>query len=117
MIKERLKTLRNEKGINQRELAKDLKLSASTIGMYETGQRTPDAETLERIADYFNTTVDFLLCRTDNRKEIISDPTDAELEEFIQKSNVKFNGAPLDEDDKEDILNFLKMVNRRKKTK
>lgn len=75
MIKERLKQLRHEKGLNQRELAKDLKLSTSTIGMYEAGQRTPDAETLKRTADYFNTTVDYLLGRSNNRdpeKEIIA---------------------------------------------
>lgn len=117
MIKERLKLLRSEKGINQRELARDLKLSASTIGMYETGQRTPDAETLQRLADYFNTTVDYLLGRTNNRKGIVSDPTDTELVEFLQKSNIKFDGAPLDDDDKEDIINFLRMAWKRKKQK
>jgi transcriptional regulator with XRE-family HTH domain len=67
MIKERLKELRNERGINQRDLASYLNLSPSTIAMYETGQRVPDAETLGKIADYFQTSVDWLLGRSDYR--------------------------------------------------
>jgi transcriptional regulator with XRE-family HTH domain len=66
MLKLRLKELRSKKEISQRDLAKLLKLSPSTIAMYETGQREPDAETLKKIADFFNTTTDYLLGRTDD---------------------------------------------------
>lgn len=116
-FKDRLKKLRKEFNLTQKELGEKVNLAESTISHYENKIRTPDSAKLEEFANLFDVSVDYLLCRTNSRKEIISDPTDAELEEFIQKSNVKFNGAPLDEDDKEDILNFLKMVNRRKKTK
>lgn len=93
MIKARLKKLRSEKGLSQRELAVALNLSPSTIGMYETGQRVPDAETLNRIADLFNTSVDYLMGRTDNRKRIAdternTDYTDRELEEILKDSNI-----------------------------
>ena len=47
-----LKTLRRAKGLTQEELAKALKISRSTIGMYENGSREPDYETLELIADF-----------------------------------------------------------------
>lgn len=60
-----LKTLRRSKGLTQDELAKRLKISRSTIGMYEKGAREPDFETLTLIADFFNVDVDFLLGRTD----------------------------------------------------
>lgn len=59
-----LKMLRTSKGITQDELAKALKISRSTIGMYESGSREPDFETLELIADYFNVDIDYLLGRT-----------------------------------------------------
>ena len=59
-----LKMLRASKGITQDELAKALKISRSTIGMYESGSREPDFETLELIADYFNVDIDYLLGRT-----------------------------------------------------
>lgn len=60
-----LKSLRKSNGLTQDELAKILKISRSTIGMYENGSREPDFETLERIADFFNVDTDFLLGRTD----------------------------------------------------
>lgn len=59
-----LKELRLSKGITQVELAKQLGISRSTIGMYESGSREPDFETLELIADYFNIDTDYLLGRT-----------------------------------------------------
>lgn len=59
-----LKSLRTSNGLTQDELARILKISRSTIGMYENGSRQPDFETLELIADYFNVDTDFLLGRT-----------------------------------------------------
>ena len=45
-------------------MAEKLGISRSTIGMYETGAREPDFETLEAIADFFNVDTDYLLGRT-----------------------------------------------------
>lgn len=50
----RLKYLRKQDGLVQQDLANALGVSKSTISMYETGNREPDFETLEKIADYFN---------------------------------------------------------------
>jgi len=58
-----LKMLRLSRGLSQQELARDLELSAVTISGYETGKREPSLEILERIADYFNVSIDFLLGR------------------------------------------------------
>lgn len=60
-FQESLKQLRIEKGLTQAELADALKISRSTIGMYEQGKRKPDFETLEVIADYFNVKMSVLL--------------------------------------------------------
>lgn len=59
------KRLRTASGLTQAELSQKLKISRSTIGMYETGAREPDFETLELIADFFNVDIDYLLGRTD----------------------------------------------------
>ena len=59
------KRLRNSCGLTQAEMAEKLGISRSTIGMYETGAREPDFETLEKIADFFNVDIDYLLGRTD----------------------------------------------------
>lgn len=60
-----LKSLRTAKCLTQEELAKILKISRSTVGMYENGSREPDYETLELIADFFNVDIDYLIGRTD----------------------------------------------------
>lgn len=59
-----IKRLRVERGITQEQLASMLKISRSTVGMYETGSREPDFETLEAIADIFNVDVDYLMGRS-----------------------------------------------------
>ncbi|MFI3171405.1 MAG: helix-turn-helix transcriptional regulator [Eubacteriales bacterium] len=59
------KHLRMARGLTQVAIAEKLNISRSTIGMYETGAREPDFETLEAIADFFNVDIDYLLGRTD----------------------------------------------------
>lgn len=67
MFPQRLKNLRKQKDLTQTELANLLNLSHGAIAMWETGKRQPDNDTLLRIADFFNVTVDYLLGR-DNEK-------------------------------------------------
>ena len=62
---ERLKSLRSEKGWSQQRLADELKLSKSSVNMYERGEREPGFETMEAIADTFNVDMDYLYGRTD----------------------------------------------------
>lgn len=59
----RLKELRMERGVSQVKLAMDLHLSQNSISRYETNQREADYETLIRIADYFDVSLDYLLER------------------------------------------------------
>lgn len=71
---DRLRTLRKSKDLSQLEFAKLLKLSKSSVNMYERGEREPGIETLERIADYFNVDLDYLLGKSDftNKYEWLS---------------------------------------------
>ncbi len=64
---ERLKKLRTERGILQRELADHLKVSRVTITQYETGNRSPDDEIKKKIAEYFNVSLDYLMGASDIR--------------------------------------------------
>ncbi len=68
---ERLKSLRHEKGWSQQRLADELKLSKSSVNMYERGEREPGFETMEAIADLFNVDMNYLYGRTDVK---IADP-------------------------------------------
>lgn len=69
-----LKSLRISKDLTQDELSKQLKISRSAIGMYESGARQPDFETMELIADFFNVDIDYLLGRSVKTTYIPSSP-------------------------------------------
>ena len=57
----RLRKERANTGFTQREIAKELNISKSTIASYETGRTEPDIETLGTLADFYNVSVDWLL--------------------------------------------------------
>lgn len=62
---ERLRQLRTEHELSQMELAKRLKTSKSSVNMYERCEREPSLEMLEKIADFFNVDLDYLLGKSD----------------------------------------------------
>lgn len=68
----RFKELRLNHKLTQDDLAKKLKISKSSISMYENGNREPDFETLELIADYFNVDMNFLLGKSNNTTRILN---------------------------------------------
>ncbi len=59
--------LRAEKGIYQKELADYLKVSIGTISNYEQGIHSPDFETLCKLADYYDVSIDYMMGRTEIR--------------------------------------------------
>ncbi len=61
MFSNNLKTLRQEKGISQKELAKELNVSYKTISYYETGVSEPPIEIIVKIKKYFNCDYEDLL--------------------------------------------------------
>lgn len=62
---ERLKDLRNEKGLSQNELAKEIKITQRKISYLETGKLEPDLETLWKISDYFGVSCDYLIGKSE----------------------------------------------------
>lgn len=63
----RLKKLRKENRLTQIELAKILFIDDTSISKYENGKVTPENGLMQRIADYFNVSIDYLLGRSDER--------------------------------------------------
>lgn len=64
---ERIKSLRNERRIYQREVAEYLGVTLRSYQSYESGQSEPNLERLSALADYFDVTTDYLLGRSDAR--------------------------------------------------
>ena len=65
MAENRIKELRKRKKITQIKLAIELGTTQTNISRYESGEREADYATLIRIAEYFNVSIDYLLCRTE----------------------------------------------------
>ncbi|KNF09138.1 putative transcriptional regulator [Gottschalkia purinilytica] len=65
MFGKRLRMLREDAKLTQKELSKVLGITDRSVGYYETDERTPPPDILEKLADYFDTSVDYLLGRSD----------------------------------------------------
>ena len=57
----RLKELRKEKGVTQKEVADYIYCNTITYSRYERGLREPNIQTLRRLAEYFQVTIDYLI--------------------------------------------------------
>ncbi len=63
-MKNNLKQIRNSKDLLQTKVAMDLNITQETVSSYETGRVFPSSDMLIKLADYYNTSIDYLLCRT-----------------------------------------------------
>ena len=75
----RITELRESKKMTQQELAKKLNISRASLSHYEKNRREPDYETLQKIADYFQVSIDYMFGRTANSKEIL----DEQVRDFV----------------------------------
>lgn len=71
MLNEKIRKLRKEKNITQEELGKRVGVSTSMIGMYETNARKPSYAVLLKIAEYFNTTTDYLIGNIEEVDDVV----------------------------------------------
>lgn len=108
-IGERIKTLRKRKHWTQDELAHHLEVAPSSVGSYERGSRQPTIENLIRMSRYFNVSLDYLLCQTDDERTLDEykkeDTTD--IKEFLRDQAVMFNGLELSDGDKQRVMDIL----------
>lgn len=129
ILSERLKQLREEKELMQKEIASFLNISTSAYGFYEQDKRTPTPDVLSKLADYFNVSVDYLLGKTNTRNSSSKDSTPTKKEKknhdtFMEDAKALFMNGELDEDDKEKIFKDIsdlfwesKKINKEKSSK
>src|SRR5688572_1736627 len=107
MLGERLRALRKQNSLTQQNMAVRLGTAKSTISQYETGVNQPDHDTLVRLANLFQVSLDYLLGRSDNPGMAIQ-PCNA----------VYFGGAAVDlSDDEAEYLRESLEVYRRLKVR
>lgn len=109
MFDDRLKNLRIKKGLNMRQVAKDLDLSYTTYVGYEKNEREPNSEVLVMIADYFSCSVDYLIGR--KTKPDIKLEKDKGNEKFdVRKQQIIKNFELMNEQGKEMLLDYSEFL-------
>ena len=67
---QRMQDLRIDSDLSQKKIGEILHISQRSYSHYETGSRNIPIEMLIRLADYYDTTIDYLVGRTDNKEPI-----------------------------------------------
>ena len=98
---QRLKELRKDKRLTQKELGKSLFIDDTSISKYENEKAMPENELLQRIADYFEVSIDYLLGRSDEKKSILKNKNEENYNTFIEiecdNENLKLNKEDIEE--------------------
>lgn len=63
---DRIKQLRKQKGLTQKEMAKAVGVGVSTVAMWESGKRTPSFKLLNDLSDLFDKSIDYILGTSDD---------------------------------------------------
>lgn len=72
-IGERLKTLRIEAGLSQKQVAETLKMSKPIVSQYESNQRTPSLSKLIRLSRFYNASLDYICENVDEKGAFLGD--------------------------------------------
>lgn len=97
-----LKTLRIQSNMSQADLANLLGISRSAVSSYENGTRSPNHDTLVKLAVIFNVSTDFILGRTHQ-----IDKSD-EITELVSEIRDLLETSDLDSENKSQILSEIK---------
>ena len=108
IFRQRITLAREEKGLNQAQLAEQSGVTPAAISQIEKGSRTPTIPVLQRIASVLNVSIDYLLGKAD----------ESELDVLLHDQNVRtfyrgFN--ELDPEDKETIEKMVEFFKSKKK--
>lgn len=113
---ERIKALRTKKGLSQDELAKILSMNRANISNYERNVNTNiPSNILDKLADLFGVTVDYIMCRTDNidgdsvpQWATLKDGRD--LMKFLQQTDIMFDGVPVSDEEKNRLQGYMEAM-------
>lgn len=109
---ERIKELAKKRGVNLQKVSEDLGFSTNYLYSLKN-KKTPSAEHLAKIAEYFNVSTDYILGRTDNPNLPSESVTTADGR-VVDLSNLRervvlFDGKPLSDEDVDKIAQIIKL--------
>ncbi len=91
MVGKNIAKLRKENKLTQEELAEKLYVTRQAVSNWETGKTEPDIETLQKIADEFNVSIEEIIYGEKQEKNIIT-AIKADKEEYVKKG-ISFGSA------------------------
>ncbi|MFS0557265.1 helix-turn-helix domain-containing protein [Brevibacillus sp. 179-C9.3 HS] len=113
---EKLKSIREQRGWTQSQAAERLGISSQVVSNYERDYRSPDKETLTRIAKVYNCSVDWLLGVTDNPERMDSPSSSDKKDDKNARMGLAFitGGEDLTEEEAEYLKESLELFRRMK---
>ncbi|MBE6679888.1 MAG: helix-turn-helix transcriptional regulator [Ruminococcaceae bacterium] len=102
-FKKRIKLLRRERGMTQREVAEKIGVTYRTYQNYEAGVSTPQSKVLARLSHVFEVSMDML-----TGDVAVAEPTgNSELDELLSEMKALFSGGKLRDEDKKYVIEAL----------
>ena len=119
VLPEMIAELRKDRGLLQKELAQLLGVSIGTVSNYETGVHNPEIETLIKLADYFNVSVDYMLGRIKFKAEldILNNPLISEGGKELTIGELLNDILALGKDSKKALIDYLELLILKEKQK
>ncbi|WP_166238574.1 helix-turn-helix domain-containing protein [Paenibacillus turpanensis] len=112
---ERISELREAQSLTQEELAKQLNISRASLSHYEKNRREPDYETLDKIANYFKVSVDYLIGRTDESNssvqsnvKLFEESLELSDESILERFALKVDGRELTAEEAKRFIAFVR---------
>lgn len=107
---DKLRNLREKLGLSQKELTDRLNINRSTYARYETSSTQPDFDTLKKLADFFEVSIDYILGRENNLShQSQAEKDEAEFQAFINDPELEMWYKELPKSDEEE-LRKLRMI-------
>ncbi|CAN7299139.1 MULTISPECIES: helix-turn-helix domain-containing protein [Paenibacillus] len=85
---DRIALLREKRGLTQEDLSVKIGISRASLSHYETNRREPDYETINKIANFFNVSIDYLLGRTNHQQTVL----DEDVRDFVENLDLTDEG-------------------------
>lgn len=118
---DRLRSLREAKGLSQKELADRLNINRSTYARYETSSTQPDYDILNAIANFYDVSVDYLLGRINEiNKPLLTEKDESDIAKRLKQfeadlensDGLAFDGEPMSDEAKESLLESMELLFR-----
>jgi len=113
----RLKQLRTEKELSQKELGKMVSVDKSTICLYESGGRQPNFKVMEKLADYFDVSLDYLIGRTYGPDKTVAGKSTWDIEELFNTAKIMYQGKQIPAEIKQEILEYIEFLIHKRRTR